>query len=303
MQILQLIVDGMSLGGLFAISALGIGMLYGVLQLINFAHGDFITLGAYLLVVPSVSVVSTLMFGGLPWPLLVVAVIAALVFFVLVAEYAVFRPLRHADPATLMIGSFALGYVIQNLVLMFYSGRPKSINLWPQLNNVIEFAGLRMPILQIVTIAATTLLLILLVLFLKRTSFGIALRAASEDFDMARLLGVKANTVIAVAFAISGLLAAVISLLVVTQVGVLSVNMGVPFMLYAFIATVIGGMGSLSGAVIGGFLLGFLSVLLQTFLPLEMRAARDAFVFAIVIAVLLWRPNGIVSSDAFRERV
>ena len=153
------------------------------------------------------------------------------------------------------------------------------------------------------TIAVTALLLVALVLFLKKSEFGIALRAAAEDFETARVLGVKANTVISIAFVISGILAAVISLLVVTQVGLVSPGIGIPFMLYAFVATVIGGMGSLPGAVIGGFLLGFLSVFLQTVLPIELRAAREAFVFMIVIAILLWKPNGIMNSEAFRERV
>ncbi|MGD9914878.1 MAG: branched-chain amino acid ABC transporter permease [Rhizobiaceae bacterium] len=200
MQVLQFILDGLSLGGILAISALGVGLLYGVLQLINFAYGDFITLAAYSLVVPSVAAASTLMFGALPWPLLILAVVATVSVAVLIAEYTVFRPLRTADPSTLMIASFALGYVIQNLVLMFYSGRPKSLNLWPQLNEVVEFAGLRMTILQPVTIAVTALLLVALVLFLKKSEFGIALRAAAEDFETARVLGVKANTVISIAF-------------------------------------------------------------------------------------------------------
>jgi branched-chain amino acid transport system permease protein len=117
-------------------------------------------------------------------------------------------------------------------------------------------AGVRIPALQIITIGVTMLLLLLLVLFLRYTPMGVAIRAASEDFRMARLLGVRANRVIAVAFAISGFLAAVVSLLLVAQTGVLSFHMGIPLVLFAFVATVVGGMGSLVGAVLGGFVVG-----------------------------------------------
>ena len=140
-------------------------------------------------------------------------------------------------------------------------------------------------------------------LFLKKTSYGLQMRAAAEDFRMARLLGVRANFVISLAFAISGLLAAVISLLFVAQTGVASIRMGVPLMLFAFIATVIGGMGSLVGAVVGGFVVGIMSVLLQVFLPVDLRSFRDAFVFFAVILILLFRPEGLVQVKAAKERI
>ena len=127
--------------------------------------------------------------------------------------------------------------------------------------------GLRMPRLEILTIVATLVLLGALVLFLKRSPFGVQMRAASEDFRMARMLGVRANTVIGTSFVISGFLAAVVSLLFLAQVGVVSFNMGVPLMLFAFVATVIGGMGSLMGAVIGGYIVGFASVCCRHFCP------------------------------------
>ena len=164
-------------------------------------------------------------------------------------------------------------------------------------------SGLRVPKLELLTIVVTLVLVGALVLFLKVSPFGVQMRAASEDFRMARMLGVRANTVIGTSLVISGFLAAVVSLLFLAQVGVMSFNMGVPLMLFAFVATVIGGMGSLTGALIGGYILGFASILLQALLPEDLRTFRDAFVFAVVIVILVVRPQGLLMPRAARERV
>src|SRR5205823_2098482 len=155
-----------------------------------------------------------------------------------------------AAPSVLLITSFAVSYFIENAVIMIYGGRAKAVNLWPDLMDPILIAGLRVPKLQMLTIVVTLVLLALLAVFLRRTPLGVAMRAASEDFRMARLLGVRANRVIAVAFAISGFLPAAVSFLLVAQTGVLSFHMGVSLVLFAFVATVVGGMGSLAGAVL-----------------------------------------------------
>ena len=144
-------------------------------------------------------------------------------------------------------------------------------------------------------------LLLTLMAFLRYTPMGVAIRAASEDFRMARLLGVRANRVIAVAFAISGFLAAVVSLLLVAQTGVLSFHMGIPLVLFAFVATVVGGMGSLAGAVLGGFVVGVASVVFQTALPIELRPNRDVFVYGMVLLILLLRPRGLVKVKSIEE--
>ena len=266
---LQVLIDGLSLGSFYALAALGIGLLFGVLKLINFAHGAFITFGAYALILPSAATEATLGIGALPVVPLVILIVAVVVALALLSEFAVFRPLRDSSPATLMVGSFALGFVIQNLII----------------------------------IGVTIALMPALVFFLKKTRWGIHMRAAAEDFRMARMLGVKADLVIMLAVAISGMLAAAVSLLFVVQTGILDFRMGVPMMLFAFIATVVGGMGSLVGAVAGGFAVGMLSILLQTFLPSDIRAYRDVFVFLVVIVVLLMRPQGLFLSSAVKERV
>lgn len=301
---IQVFVDALTLGSFYALAALGIGLLFGVLKLINFAHGDFITIGAYALIVPSAATQATLAIGDLHPILLVTCIIGIVVILALISEFTVFRPLRNASPATLMIGSFALGFILQNLVIMIYGGRPKAVGIWSDLNRGLQIMeGVQIPQLQVIIIGVTFILMIALVLFLRHSKYGIHMRAAAEDFRMARMLGVEANRVIMLAVALSGMLAAAVSMLFVVQTGILDFRMGVPLMLFAFIATVIGGMGSLLGAVVGGFTVGLVSILLQTFLPSEYRVFRDVFVFAIVIVILLVRPQGLVLSKAARERV
>ena len=302
-SVVQNILDALSLGSLFALTSLGIGLIFGIMRLINFAHGDLIMIGAYALIVPSSAVVATMFIGAWPSAALVVAIIFIVILFAIACERLAFRPLRRADPSVLLIASFALSFFLQNLVLLIYGGRPKGVNLWPTLVKPLLFGDVRLPSLQIVMIGVTALLLLLLVLFLRRTSIGRQMRAASEDFMMARFLGVRANRVIAAAFAISGLLAAVISLLFVVQNGVLKFDMGVPLVLAAFVGTVVGGMGSLVGAVVGGFVVGVASVFFQIVLPIEMRLNRDAWVFGLILVILLLRPGGLVRVKSVEERI
>jgi branched-chain amino acid transport system permease protein len=299
----QNLIDALSLGSLYALAALGVGLLFGILRLVNFAHGDFITIGAYALIVPSMDVTAQLFIGNWNWALMIPAIVLIVVIAALISDALVFRPLRRASAPTLMIASFAVSYVIQNGILMFYGARPKAANLWSGLDQAVLVGELRVPVLQVVTIGVTLLLMAGLTLFLKRTAFGVMMRAAAEDFRMAQYLGVRGNLVIGLAFAISGILAAAVSLLYLSQTGTLSPSMGVPLALFAFVATVIGGMGSLLGAVVGGFLVGIVVVMLQAYLPEELRVFRDAFAFAFVILILLVRPAGIVPTRAFIERV
>jgi branched-chain amino acid transport system permease protein len=300
---LQNLIDALSLGSLYALAALGIGLLFGILRLANFAHGDFITVGAYALIVPSLDVTAKMFIGHWPIVLMIPTVCIVVVVLALLADALLFRPLRRASAPTLMIASFALGYIIQNVILMFYGARPKAVDLWSNLSQQVAIGPVRVPQLQLVTIAVTIVLMVGLTLFLRRTSFGVQMRAAAEDFRMARYLGVRANFVVGLAFAISGLLAAAVSLLFLSQSGQLSNTMGVPLMLFAFIATVIGGMGSLTGAVVGGFAVGLISTMLQAYLPPELRPFRDAFVFGVVILILLYRPGGIIPTKALVQRV
>jgi branched-chain amino acid transport system permease protein len=300
---LQILFDALSLGSLYALGALGIALIFGVMRLVNFAHGDYIAFCIFALLWPTTEAVTILFLGELPGALLIPLVIAIGALVSVLSEMLVFRRLRNANPATMMIASFALGFVIKNTLLVLYSSRPKSLSVLPALAQQVEIFGARIPLLQVATIAATIVALIALTAFLKRTRFGLEMRAAAEDFAMARMLGVKANRVILLAFAISGALAGAIALVLVVQTGTADINMGLSVMLVAFIATVVGGLGSLSGAVAAGFLIGAASVGMQVILPLEARPFRDAFVYALVIVVLLWRPQGLFAPRSSKQRV
>ncbi len=301
--VLQILFDALAVGSIYALGALGIALIFGVMRLVNFAHGDYIAFCVFAMLVPSTDVVAIVLIGKLPAILLIPIILLIGAVISVLSEMLVFRHLRNANPATMMICSFALGFVIQHVLLMFYSSRPKAINLWSNLSLPVEIFGARIPLLQLLTIIITFVILVALMWFLKRTRYGLEMRAAAEDFTMARMLGVRANRVIMTAFAVSGLLAASIGLILATQTGVADIRMGMPIMLVAFVATVIGGLGSLPGAVICGLLIGAASVLLQVFLPLDARPFRDAFLYSAVILCLLWRPDGIFAPRSAKQRV
>jgi len=304
MNAFQLMVDALSLGSQYALVALGIGLIFGIMRMINFAQGDLIMLGAYALVVPTTADVAPPLIGKLPALVLIVAIIAITAGAGIITERFAFRPLRRreADGATLLISSFAVGYLLQSIVLFVHTGRPKSVSIFADLTRQIDMGGVRVALVDVVTICVTALLLLAMVVFLRRLRWGIEIRAATEDFVMARILGVRADAVIALAFAIAGGLAGILSLLYVAKTGVLDFRMGVPLAIAGFVGTVIGGMGSLVGAVLGGLFLGVASSLLQALLPEVLRPGRDAFLYGLVIFVLLVRPQGLFAGRNAGER-
>ena len=283
-----------------------IGLLFSIMRLINFAHGDLITIGAYALIVPSSNVDAAMYIGALPG--------GGGHRRGLHDRDLLCRPLRTArvpslcrgpNPSVLLIASFALSYFFQNAVIMFYGSRPKGVNLWPSLGASIMVGQVRLQLLQLVIIGVAMLLLRLLVLFLRRTSIGRHMRAASEDFMMAHF-GFRANRVIAAAFAVSGFLAAVVSMLYVVQTGNLTYNLGVPLVLAAFVATVIGGMGRDSCSVrcwAASSSALQVSCFRSSALPADLRPDRDACVFALILVILLLRPSGLVKVRSAQERV
>lgn len=301
--ILQIFFDALSLGSLYALGALGIALIFGVMRLVNFAHGDYIAFCVFAMLWPSIDAAAIVFAGKLPTVLLLPLILMTGAALSVLSEILVFRRFRNANPATMMIASFALGFVIKYFLLMLYSSRPKSIDLWSNLSLPVEIFGARIPLLQVITICVTIVILIGLTAFLKRTRYGLEMRAAAENFTMARMLGVRANNVIMLAFALSGALAAAIGLILATQTGTVDIQMGASVMLVAFIATVIGGLGSLAGAVIAGFLIGGATVLMQVVLPVDARPFRDAFVYAAVIVTLIWRPNGLFAAKSAKQRV
>jgi branched-chain amino acid transport system permease protein len=291
--LIQPIVDAISVGGLYALTSLGIGLIFGVARLVNFAHGELIMITGYTL----------LALVGLPLPVVLLGAFAAAVVLALLTERAAFRPLRNADPATLLIASFAVSFFLQKTLIVVVGARAKGLDFAPELGRQVEVFGVRLQLLQIVTIVVCATLLLSMTWFLQATRFGLQLRAAAEDFRMARVLGVRANRVIAIAFALSGILAAAVSCLVVAQTGVVQPRMGVQLVIIAFVGTVIGGLGNLPGAALGGFLVGVITILLQALLPADLRPFREAFVFIAVIFVLLLRPQGLIPARGLKGRI
>jgi branched-subunit amino acid ABC-type transport system permease component len=281
--VIQDAIDAIALGSLYALFALGIAVIFGIMRLINFAHGELIMAGAYVLVLVS-----------LPVALLVPLTLVVVVVLALGMERVAFRPVRNAAPATLLITSFALSYLLQNVAALTWGSLPRTTDFAAGFDSSFTLGQVAIQKLDVVTIGVTLTLLACLSFFFRQTTLGTQMRAAAEDFRMARVLGIRANTVVAAAFAISGLLAAVAAILLTARTGTVSPTIGVSIVLFAFIATIVGGMGSLSGAVLGGFAIGALTVALQASLPLALRPYRDAFVFAAVLAVLVIRPQGLL---------
>jgi branched-chain amino acid transport system permease protein len=291
-SILQNAVSACAVGSLYALYSLGVALIFGVMRLINFAHGELIMLGGYALVALT----------SLVWPIQFVLVVGVVVLFALAMERAAFRPVRKADPTTLLVTSFAISYLLQNLAILITGSLPKGISISQAVTASFEIGGIVITRLQVFTVVATLVLVAGLSLFLFRTSIGVQMRATAENFDMARLLGIRTTRVIATAFALSGLLAGVAAIALVAQTGTVSPTLGVSAVLVAFIATVLGGIGSLSGAALGGFMLGVVTVVLQATLPADLRPARDAFLFAVVILVLAVRPQGLIVARTAGQR-
>jgi branched-chain amino acid transport system permease protein len=286
-------VNALDTGCLYALFALGIALIFGVMRLINFAHGELIMIGAYALVLVR------------PHSLLLALVvcIGVTVLAALLMERIAFRPVRGANPATMLVTSFALSFALQNIAVMIEGSVPKSVDLSPFLRESWHIGSANIQKLQVLTIGVTILLVAALALFLGRTRSGVEMRAAAENFRMARLLGVRANRVIALAFGISGILAAVASVFLIARTGSVDSTIGITPVLYGFIATVLGGLGSLPGAALGGLLLGIGGTILQIKLPNALAPDRDAFLFGAVFLILVLRPQGLVVSRSQASRI
>lgn len=290
----QHLVDTVTLGSLYALLGLSIALIFGIMRLVNFAQGELVMVGAFG---------ATMVVGSSPWPVVILVTLLVPVVFALVMERVAFRPVRGASEATLLVTSFAVSYLLQNLAFLIYGATPRSINLAPVLGRSVHIGTVAIPNLDFATVGTTALLLVALSLFFKKTVLGTQLRAAAEDFTTARILGVRANRVIAVAFAISGLLCGVASYLMVAQTGQVYPTMGLNAILVAFVATTLGGLGSLPGAVIGGYLFGAITTFLGAYLPADARVYTDAFGYALVIVVLVARPQGLIVPRTTRTRV
>jgi branched-chain amino acid transport system permease protein len=288
----QQTVNAFALGGTYALLALGLAVVFSIMGLINFAHGELMTIAGY-----------TLMYAGLagvPFLLAVPLAISASVVAAVLMERIAFRPVRNGSGATMLVTSFAVAMVLQVLFQNLISVRSQPVLLPQLLSDSVRIGGLVIGVNKIAAIVSTIVMLVFLDRFMKHQKTGIAMRAAAEDFSVARLMGIRANTVISGAFALSGLLAGVAAVLWVSQRASVDPLMGFMPVLKAFIAAILGGLGSLRGAVAGGFLLGFIEIYLAAFLPPEMQEFRDPIGLGIVVLVLLFRPNGVIPAASLK---
>jgi branched-chain amino acid transport system permease protein len=311
--VIQQLVNALSAGSLYALMAVGLAMVFGILRLINFAHGDVMMIAAYLAFFA--------LGAGLPLAATMPLVVLGTIIVGLLMERIAYRPLRGAPDVALLLSSFAVGQILQNGTLLTtrLAGLP-TLLAFPtpeQLNGVITIGSITIARVNAVSFVAGIVLLGLLTVFVTRTTLGLSMRAAAEDLPAARLMGIRVNRVVATAFAIGAGLAAVAGVLYAVQAGQINPYMGFTPVLKAFIAAVIGGFGSIAGAVLGGYVLGALEVLvtalagigdilpagsvppevrafLQQWLPSSLASYRDAVVFVVLILVLLVRPEGIL---------
>lgn len=288
--LIQYSVNALSLGGVYALIALGLAIVFSIFGFINFAHGELLTLFGYALFYS--------LGAGIPFGIAVVLALTVSTLAAVLMERVAFRPLRGASPMTLLVTSFAISGALQVVFQIGFGARPKPLPLPSFLTGAFQIGDIYIGSAQIISIVAVVSLSIGLNLFLNRTKFGLALLASAQDFDVAKLMGIRVNTIYATAFAISGLLAGVAALLWISMRGSVDPTMGFTPLVKAFVATIVGGMGSLTGAVAGGFFLGAFEVVLQIILPADYLIFRDAIILATLIGFLLFRPRGLIPSAA-----
>jgi branched-chain amino acid transport system permease protein len=293
---LEFIINTLSLGSLYAMLALGLVIVYGILKLVNFAYGELIMVGGYTMYLLT-------FYTPVPWLGVVILAVAAAMLTSLFTELVAFRPVREKSLTAMLITSFAVSTLLQNGALLIISPRARAVTLPEIFQTSVMIAGTSVPWRNILTILTCILTLTLLTLLLRRTVLGIALRAAADNFTMTRMLGVPANTVISTAFAISGIMAGIVSIFWIGRSGSVTPTLGAPPLLVAFVATVIGGMNSLTGAVVGGFVYAIIISLLGVILPPGLVEFREAFMFAFVILILVFRPEGLIRSKTSVERI
>ena len=288
-DILSILINGLSLGGIYAMIALGYTMVYGIAKMLNFAHGDIIMIGGYVIFV----------FMATNNPLL--AVLMAVVFCVIlgiVIEKVAYKPLRGASPLAVLITAIGVSYLLQSLAQIVFGSAPKMVMVFDF--GMIEFFGATVQVSSLVTLAVTVAIMIVLTLFVKYTRLGRAMIAVSEDKSAAQLMGINVNGIITLTFAIGSSLAALAGLFYLLKAPSVSSTMGAMPGIKAFTAAVIGGIGSIPGAMLGGILLGMIESISYKFTAIA--PYTDAIEFSILILILLVRPTGFLGKKR-REKV
>lgn len=283
MNVLQAIIDGAGLGAIYALVAVGLALVFGVMRLINFAHGELITLGAY----------SLYLTRNLPLPLTILICFAVCIGLSLMIEAIAVRPLRNAAPMTTLIATFAIAFALEAVWLLVFSPLGKVADPLAALNDTATSGALHLRWITITEVGAGALLLGGIALILNRTNIGLQMRAAATNFRAARLLGIRANLVISFAFVLAGATAAVVALLLTVSTPDVSSTFGLEILIPALVGAVLGGIDRLTTATAGGFAMGFITAVLGDVLPTSEGVFLPSFTFLIVIIGLLLRPEGL----------
>jgi len=281
----QTLVNAIGQGSIYALMAVGIGLVFGVMRLINFAYGQLVMAGAFALALAS----------GWNWPVWagIVLCFAVVIALSLAMEYAVFRPLRRQSPAVMLIATFAVAFLLQSIALLKFGTLGKIAASLAFLGRPVTIGSVAIPKITFVAIGVAAVCLLLLVVLLERTNVGLHMRAAALDFQTARMLGINANRVITAAVVISGALAAVVSVMLTVQNPLVTSGFALYDTIVVLAGVVVGGMNRLLSATLGGFTIGFVSGILGGALPTGQSQYVPSLVFGLVILVLLVRPSGL----------
>ncbi|WP_245391432.1 branched-chain amino acid ABC transporter permease [Sulfurospirillum barnesii] len=291
---MQQMVNGFSLGSMYALIAIGYTMVYGVLRLINFAHGDIMMVGAFLG-----------FFGmevlELPFVAAVLLAVVGAALLGMASDRVAYRPLREAPKISLLITAIGVSFFLENAFNVFFGGVPRAFPVPAYLEEMVEFFGLMMPISAVLVPIITAFLLGIILWILFKTKYGMAIRALAFDVGTVNLMGIDANRVITLVFGMGSALAAVGGIFWAVNYPSVEPMMGVLVGLKAFAAAVVGGIGSVGGAVLGGLIIGFTEVVVVAFFP-ELGGYKDAFAFIFLILILLFKPTGILGIDFEKSR-
>ena len=284
--IIQHCLTGVSLGGAYALIAIGYTMVYGILRLINFAHGDIFMMAGYFMIFAMVS---------LPWYIAIPVTLLGTVILGVVIEKVAYKPLRSAPRMSIMISAIGVSYLLQNLATYLFTALPKGYPEIPVLKKIYQFGDVSASLVTFITPIVTIVLVVILMQLINHTKMGMAMRAVSKDYDTAQVMGIKINNIISYTFVIGSLLAGIGSILYFTDRMTVYPYSGALPGLRCFVAAVVGGIGSIPGAVVGGFILGMGETIITA---AGYSTYSDAFTFLLLIIMLLFRPTGIFGEKA-----
>jgi len=294
LEFMQQMVNGFSLGSMYALIAIGYTMVYGVLRLINFAHGDIMMVGAFLGYF-GIAILE------LPFAAAVILAVIGSALLGMLTDKVAYRPLRSAPKISLLITAIGISFFLENAFNVLFGGTPRPFPVPEYMEHIINLGGLVFSVASLMVPAVTLVLLAAILWVLYKTKYGMAIRALAFDVNTVNLMGIDANKIIMLVFGMGSALAAVGGIFWAVNYPSVEPMMGVLIGLKAFAAAVVGGIGSVGGAVIGGFIIGFTEVVVVAFLP-EYGGYKDAFAFVLLILVLLFKPTGILGINFDKSR-